>query len=121
MTWNNSVLLEGDVGDAVAALKRQDGPMIQVHGSSDLLQTLISRGLVDEYRLWQFPVVVGRGKRLFGDGVVPAGLELVECETSSTGVVMTRYRPAGPVERGSFAFDDAPAEEIERRARLGDD
>jgi dihydrofolate reductase len=119
VAWNNSVLLEGDVGDAVAALKQQDGPMIQVHGSSDLLQTLIARGFVDEYRLWFFPVVVGAGKRLFGDGVVPGSLQLVECETSPSGVVMTVYRPAGPIEFGSFEFDEPTPEELERRRNLG--
>jgi dihydrofolate reductase len=118
VTWNNSVLLEGDVGDAVAALKQQDGPVIQVHGSGNLLQTLNARGLVDEYRLWFFPVVVGRGKRLFEDGATPGGFELVECETSSTGVVMAVYRPAGPVARGSFEFDDPTDEELERRRNL---
>jgi dihydrofolate reductase len=116
--WNNSVLLEGDAGDAVAALKREEGPMIQVHGSSGLLQTLITRGLVDEYHLWFFPVVVGPGKRLFGEGVVPAGLELVDSETSSTGVIMTVYRPAGALDRGSFAFEQPPEEELERRRHL---
>jgi dihydrofolate reductase len=120
VTWNNSVLLTGDVGDAVAALKREDGPMIQVHGSSNLLQTLIGRGLVDEYRLWFFPVVVGSGKRLFGDGVVPAGLELVESETSTTGVIMTVYRPTGAVDRGSFAFEVPSEAELERRRHLDD-
>jgi dihydrofolate reductase len=118
VTWNNSRLLEGDVGDAVASLKAQDGPPIFVHGSSDLIQTLLADGLVDELRVWIFPVVVGPGKRLFGEGTQASGLRLVDVTTSTTGVVIATYRPAGPIERGSFAFDDPTPEETARRSRL---
>ena len=116
--WNNSTLLEGDVAAAVAALKAQDGPQIMVQGSSDLIQTLLEHDLVDEFRIWTFPVVVGPGKRLFGPGAVPAGLELVDTKTSSTGVVMSTYRRAGEIPLGSFAFDAPTPEEVERRAGL---
>ena len=118
VTWNNSVLLQGDVADAVAKLKTEDGPDIITQGSSDLLQTLLAHDLVDESRIWTFPVVVGPGKRLFGRGRIPAGLRLVDSKTSSTGVVMVTYRRAGEVDRGSFEFDTPTDEEQERRARM---
>jgi dihydrofolate reductase len=117
--WNNSTLLEGDVAETVAQLKAQDGPPIMVQGSSDLIQTLLKHDLVDEFRIWTFPVVVGPGKRLFGEGAMPAGLELVDSKTSSTGVVMATYRRAGEIPLGSFAFDEPTPEEVERRSRLG--
>ncbi len=118
VTWNNSVLLEGDVAQAVSRLKEQDGPDLLVQGSSDLIQTLLQHDLVDEFRIWTFPVVVGPGKRLFGQGTMPAGLGLVDVRTSTTGVVMATYRRAGAVEHGSFAFEHPTAEEVERRKRL---
>jgi dihydrofolate reductase len=102
LTWDRSSLIEGDVAQGVAALKEQDGPELQVHGSGNLLQTLLRAGLVDEWQLLTFPVVLGRGKRLFGDGAVPAALELVSSSVSSTGVVVTRHVPAGEVVTGSF-------------------
>jgi len=105
LEWQNSVLLDDDVPTAIAALKRTDGPELQVHGSADLLQTLIRHDLIDEYRLWIFPVLVGTGKRLFADGVVPASLELVTSSVSTTGVVIGTYRPAGAVTIGSFALE----------------
>lgn len=74
--WSNSTLLEGDVGEAVAKLKRESGPEIQVHGSWNLIQTLMKHDLVDRYILWIFPVVLGTGKRLFSEGAVPAGMRL---------------------------------------------
>jgi dihydrofolate reductase len=103
LSWRTSVLIEGDAADGVAALKRQDGPELQVHGSGDLIQTLIRHELVDEYRLWVFPVLVGPGKRLFAEGTVPAGLKLVDSTVSTTGVVIGTYRPAGRLVTGSFA------------------
>ena len=118
--WANSTLLEGDVAEAVARLKQADGPEIQVHGSSDLIQTLLEHDLVDELRLMIFPVLLGSGKRIFGDGTVPAGLTLADSATSSTGVVMARYKREGDIRYGSLAFDEPTDEERERRARLAD-
>ena len=105
LEWANSVLLEGDVPAAVAVLKSEDGPRLQVHGSGELVQTLLRHGLVDAFRLWVFPLVIGSGKRLFADGTIPAGLRLVDHTVSTTGVVMGTYEPAGEVETGSFALD----------------
>ena len=103
--WSNSVLIEGDAADGLAALKREDGPELQVHGSANLIQTLLGHNLVDQYRLWLFPVVLGSGKRLFADGTVPIGLKLVDSQVSSTGVVLATYEPAGEVPIGTFAAD----------------
>ncbi len=110
LEWENSRLIAGDVPAGVRALKEQDGPELQVHGSATLLQTLIAHGLVDEFRLMVFPVVLGAGKRLFGDGAMPAGLELTSSRTSSTGVLITRYRTGAEIRRGSFALDAADAD-----------
>ena len=76
--WNNTTLLRGDVAREVEALKQQDGGEIQVTGSGDLIQTLLRHDLVDEFRLWTFPVVLGSGKRLFADGAAPASLRLLD-------------------------------------------
>jgi dihydrofolate reductase len=102
LEWSNSVLIEGDAGEGLAALKKEDGPELQVHGSANLIQTLLRNNLVDEYRLWVFPVVIGSGKRLFADGTIPSGLKLVDTKVSSTGVVIGRYEPAGEIPIGSF-------------------
>jgi dihydrofolate reductase len=118
--WNNSTLLEGDAAEAVAKVKQEEGPEIQVHGSSDLIQTLLEHDLIDEFRLMIFPVVLGTGKRIFGDGAPPAGLELADSATSSTGVVMATYKRAGDIRYGSFALEEPTEEERERRARLAD-
>jgi dihydrofolate reductase len=118
--WQNSTLLKGDVVDAVEQLKAGDGPQIQVHGSGDLLQTLIRHGLVDEYHLWFFPLVLGTGKRLFADGTVPRGLELVDHVVSTTGVVIATYRPTESIGYGSFAFEVPTDAEAERRRKVSD-
>ena len=103
LTWDRSVLIEGDVAEGVATLKHEDGPELQVHGSGDLAQTLIRHNLVDRYRLWIFPVVIGTGKRLFADGTIAAGLKLVDSKVSTTGVVIATYEPAGALVTGTFA------------------
>ena len=105
LEWSNSVLLEGDVAEAIAALKQEDGPELQVHGSGNLIQTLLRHELVDRFRLLVFPLVLGSGKRLFAEGTVPAGLKLVDSTVSSTGVVMGTYEPAGEIVTGSFALE----------------
>jgi dihydrofolate reductase len=105
LEWSNSVLIEGDAAEGVAALKREDGPELQVHGSGNLIQTLLRHNLVDQYRLWVFPLVIGSGKRLFSEGTIPAGLKLVDSKVSSTGVTIGTYEPAGEIVTGSFALD----------------
>jgi dihydrofolate reductase len=111
LSWETSVLVEGDAAGGVAELKRGDGPELQVHGSGNLIQTLLRHGLVDEFRLWVFPVVIGSGKRLFSDGAIPSALELVDSTVSSTGVVIGTYRPAGEIVTGSFAPEERRAPE----------
>jgi len=100
--WNNSTLLQGDVASEIRKLKDRPGRELQVHGSGGLAQTLIGNDLVDEYRLWSFPVVLGRGKRLFGSGTGPAAtFRLVDSRTTSTGVAIHTYARAGDVQHGS--------------------
>ena len=105
LAWGPSVLIEGDAAEGIAALKKEDGPELQVHGSANLIQTLLRNNLVDEYRLWVFPLTIGSGKRLFSDGTIPAGLKLVDSKVSTTGVVIGTYEPAGEIVTGSFALD----------------
>ena len=110
LEWDPSVLIEGDAAEGVAKLKEGNGPELQVHGSGNLIQTLIRHGLVEEYRLWVFPLVIGSGKRLFADGTIPAGMRLVDSKVSTTGVVIGTYEPAGEIVTGSFAPDQSPEE-----------
>lgn len=117
-SWNNSTLVTGDVAQAVRSLKEQKGHEIQVHGSGNLIQTLLKHDLIDEFRLWIFPVTVGKGKRLFGEGTQPAGLKLIDSKTSTTGVIIATYEPAGELKTGSFGLDNPSEAEIERRKRL---
>jgi dihydrofolate reductase len=105
LEWSRSVLISGDVAEGVARLKEGDGPELQVHGSGNLVQTLLRHGLVDQFRLLVFPLVIGTGKRLFADGTVPAGLKLVASSVSTTGVLMGVYEPAGEIVTGSFALE----------------
>jgi dihydrofolate reductase len=105
LEWEKSVPIEGDVAEGIAALKKEDGPELQVHGSGNLIQTLIRHNLVDQYRLWVFPLVIGSGKRLFSDGTIPSALKLVDSKVFATGVVIGTYEPAGRIVTGSFALD----------------
>ena len=115
--WENSTLLPGDAADAVAALKAQAGPDLQVIGSGDLVQSLHAAGLVDEFNVWTVPVVLGRGKRLFEPTARPGALRLVHTAVSATGVVMSRYQPAGEIPTGSFADDTPSDRELARREK----
>jgi dihydrofolate reductase len=102
LTWSNSVLIEGDAAAGIAALKKEDGPELQVHGSGNLIQTLLAHELVDRFRLWVFPMVIGSGKRLFAEGTIPSALTMVDNEVSTTGVVIGTYEPAGAIVTGTF-------------------
>jgi dihydrofolate reductase len=98
--WDTAELLQGDVGDAVRKLTAEDGGELQVHGSAGLIQTLLTEDLIDELRLVVFPVVLGEGKRLFGDGAIPRTWKLTAQATSSTGALMLSYQRGGEVETG---------------------
>jgi len=102
LDWNNSTLLTGNTVEEIKRLKEQNGPEIQVHGSSNLIQTLLKNDLVDEFRLKIFPVTIGTGKRLFGDGTIPASFKLLESKISTTGIIVATYIRDGEIKTGSF-------------------
>ena len=106
--WSGSSLLEGDVAAAVSRLKAQSGGEIQVHGSGNLLQTLLKHGLVDTLRIWVFPLVLGTGKRLFGEGAIPSGFRLIETQVTTTGAVLHVYERAGGLQYGTFEAGSEP-------------
>jgi dihydrofolate reductase len=100
VSWNNSILLKGDVAREVAKLKAQEGGELQVHGSGNLIQTLLQHDLVDMLRIWQFPVVLGTGKRLFGGGTIPRSFRLVDTQLNTTGAVLHVYERLGGLKYG---------------------
>ena len=116
LEWENSELIEGDVAEGVRALKAQDGPELQVHGSANLIQTLLEHRLVDEFRLKIAPLVLGTGKRLFGDGTVPEGFEVASSQVVATGVIVATYRSGAEITYGSFAAETPSEAELARRA-----
>jgi dihydrofolate reductase len=101
--WKESVFLNSKVlVDEIAKLKRQAGPDLQVHGSGQLIQTLLEHDLVDEFWLKIFPVTLGTGKRLFDKGTIPGAYTLVESKSSTSGVIVASFSRAGEVKTGSF-------------------
>lgn len=118
LSWQNSRLLGTDVIASLKHLKGGDGPDLLVQGSSDLLQTLWNNRLVDEFSVLIFPVVLGKGKRLFGNGAAPAGLKLVKSQSYPTGVIVANYQPAGEVNTGDFQLTEPSEAEFERRRNL---
>jgi dihydrofolate reductase len=117
LTWHNSVAIH-DAAKDVAKLKQQDGPILLTQGSTVLLQTLLKNDLVDELQLVVFPLVLGKGKRLFGDGTIPAALKVVESKVSRKGVAMLRYQRDGAVKTGSFGPDTPSSAELARREKI---
>ncbi len=100
--WEKTVILSGNVVDKIKKLKKQKGPELQVHGSGKLIQTLLKNDLVDELWLKIFPITLGKGKRLFAEGTIPAGFELFESKTSPKGVIVASYKRGGEIKTGSF-------------------
>jgi dihydrofolate reductase len=100
--WKKSVVISGDVAGQIRQLKEGDGPDLQVHGSGNLIQTLLKHDLVDELWLKIFPITLGPGKRLFAEGTIPAAFTLQECRTSPRGVIIASYRRAGEVTTGTM-------------------
>jgi len=117
LTWRNSKALREPPAD-VARLKREDGPDLQVSGSGGLIQTLLAHDLIDEMRLLVFPVVLGPGKRFFGNGTKAGALKLERSRTSQSGVTMNVYTPAGALKTGSFQLEKPSDAEIERREKM---
>ena len=115
LTWRNTLSLGSDIVATLRALRQEDGPDLLIQGSSNLIQTLLANDLIDEIRLLIFPLVLGKGKRLFGDGAVPAAFKLAKSQASSTGVIMATYERAGEISVGSFAQEKPSDAEIERR------
>jgi dihydrofolate reductase len=118
LDWNNSELINGDVPEGIKRIKEQDGPEIQVHGSSNLVQTLLKYDLVDELWLKIFPVTLSTGKRLFAEGTIPAGFKLLESGISPSGVIIANYERAGEIKVGSLGLEKPSEAELDRRKRL---
>src|SRR3989440_4923981 len=104
LDWKTTVPIDGDVVAKIKQLKKEDGPELQVHGSGNLIQTLLKHDLVDELWLKTFPVTLGAGKRLFAEGTMPAGFALRESKISPSGVVVSSYARAGEVKLGTFGL-----------------
>ena len=117
LTWEGSVAL-GDAASDVARLKQEDGPALITQGSTDLIRTLLASDLVDEINVFTFPVVLGRGKKLFDDGARAGAFELVASRVSPNGIVISRYVRDGAVETGDFAMDPPTAAEVARREKI---
>jgi dihydrofolate reductase len=117
LTWKGSVALRDAAAD-VARLKREDGPALVTQGSSILMQTLLATDLIDEINMFTFPIVLGNGKKLFGEGVRPAAFTLVENKVTTKGVLIARYQRAGNVATGDFAMDPPTPTEVARRERM---
>ena len=118
LQWNNSSLLGGDIISAITALKRQAGHDLQIIGSGNLIQTLQAASLIDEYNVWTYPVILGRGKRLFENNARPCALRLMASKVSKTGVVMSTYVPEGDIRPGSFASIEPSEKELARREKM---
>jgi len=117
LTWKGSVALH-DAAEDVARLKREDGPALITQGSSDLLQTLLANDLIDEIRTFTFPIVLGNGKKLFGEGAKPAAFALMDNKLTTKGVTIARYQRAGAVATGDFEMDPPTPAEVARRERM---
>jgi dihydrofolate reductase len=104
--WAGTEVISGDVEARIAQLKEQPGDELQVHGSGRLAQSLLAADLVDEYRLWFYPVVLGDGKRLFEGVVSPTAMTLVDTKTTGSGVIVASYQPTGPAEFGTVPMPE---------------
>ncbi|MER8959051.1 dihydrofolate reductase family protein [Mesorhizobium sp. M0701] len=115
LSWQNSQPLGSDVVATLRRMKQEDGPDLLIQGSSELIQTLLANDLIDEISLLIFPLVLGKGKKLFGSGTIPAAFKLTRSQASTTGVLMASYERSGEIKTGSFATEQPSEAEIERR------
>jgi dihydrofolate reductase len=117
LTWRGSIALN-DAATDVARLRREDGPALLTQGSSELIQTLLGHDLIDEIRVFMFPIVLGGGKKLFGEGAKPAAFKLVKSKVTPSGIVIGHYERTGAVETGDYAMDPPTPAETARRERM---
>jgi dihydrofolate reductase len=117
LSWKGSIALHDAAAD-VARLKSEDGPDLVTQGSTDLIQTLLAGDLIDEFRVFTFPIILGTGKKLFGEGAQPAAFKLSGCKTTTKGVTIACYQRAGAVETGDFTMDPPTPAEVKRRERM---
>jgi dihydrofolate reductase len=117
--WQNSQTLGTDAVAGVRRLKTEEGPDLLTQGSCDFLQTLLKHDLVDEINASIFPLVLGAGKKLFGEGAAPTALKLAGSRVSASGVTVNRYTRGGPIVTGSFQLEPPTEAELERRRKLG--
>jgi dihydrofolate reductase len=117
LTWRGSVALHDAAAD-VARLKQEDGPALVTQGSSNLIQTLLAHDLIDEIRAFTFPIVLGNGKKLFGEGAKPAAFALSDHKVTTKGVMIGCYQRAGAVATGDFAMNPPTPAEVARRERM---
>jgi dihydrofolate reductase len=117
LTWDRSERLKDAAAD-VPRLKREDGPPLVTQGSSDLIQTLLAHDLIDELRVFTFPVTLGRGKKLFGDGVKPAAFKLAHSRVSPNGIVIATYARAGELKTADIDLDPPAPAEVARRDKM---
>ncbi|MER8502185.1 dihydrofolate reductase family protein [Mesorhizobium sp. M0904] len=115
LSWQNSRPLGSDIVATLRRMKQDDGPDLLIQGSSELIQTLLANDLIDEISLLIFPLVLGKGKKLFGSGAIPAAFKLTRSQASTTGVLMASYERSGEIKTGSFAPEQPSEAEIERR------
>ncbi|RVA74586.1 dihydrofolate reductase, partial [Mesorhizobium sp. M7A.F.Ca.US.006.04.2.1] len=115
LTWQNTQSLGPDIVAELRRLKQEDGPDLLIQGSGNLIRTLLANGLIDEIRLMVFPLLLGNGKRLFGDSAIPAAFKLIKSQATGTGVIMATYERAGEVKVGSFVTGEPSEAELERR------
>jgi dihydrofolate reductase len=118
LTWQNTEPLGADVIARLRELKREEGPVLLTQGSTELIQELLENDLIDELRLMIYPLVLGRGKRLFGEGAIPAAFKLTKSAVAPSGVLIANYERAGDIQTGSFAMATPTEAEIERRKKL---
>ncbi len=118
LSWSNSALITGDMTAEIKKLKEESGPDLWVHGSGNLIQTLLANHLIDAMHVWTFPVTVGGGKRLFAEGTQAEGFRLIDSKVASTGVIIASYEPAGALKTGSLSSDNPTEVELARRKRI---
>ena len=112
LSWHNSILITGDVAAEIRKLKEMDGPDLWVHGSGNLIQTLLKNHMIDAMHVWTFPVTVGSGRRLFAEGTGAEGFRLTNSKISTTGVIVAAYEPAGPLKTGIHEADNPTGVEL---------